>query len=189
MRAKLVKGARLTSAQKRAVLAAFVHRFTGEHRPAWSLQKMPNGGSYAPTHATDTEWVNDHAFYITAQGALASKPGRAEPVYLADERKNPIRGSARKNPIKGPGKFEGELHVTRFAHDNPDEEIGSVDELGWFGYLSGKIKGRGPFHIITQEDSQGFVYGQMYDSKEKLLKKWRSIEKEYERYYEQNGEG
>ena len=91
-----------------------------------------------------------------------------------------------KNPIKGLGKFEGGTYATRFAYDNPDDEIGSVDELGWYGKFSGKIKGRGPFHIIVNEDSQGFVSGEMFKSEKELNKAWREIEKEYETYYNEN---
>ena len=93
----------------------------------------------------------------------------------------------RHNPIKGPGKFEGELYITRYAHENPDEEIGSVDELNWFGRFSGKVKGRGPFHIITEENSQGFVWGKLYDSEKEMMKAWHEVEREYDQFYEQQG--
>jgi len=83
-------------------------------------------------------------------------------------------------PIKGPGKFEGETYAARFAYDNVDGEIGSVDELGWYGRFSGKIKGRGPFHIIVMENSQGFVYADFYDNEEQLEAAWAEIESAYE---------
>ena len=89
----------------------------------------------------------------------------------------------RKNPIKGPGKFEGETYLARYAYENPDEETGSVDELGWYGRFSGKVKGRGPFHVIVNEDSQGFVNGVIYNTEREMQRDWRRIEKEYERYY------
>lgn len=90
-----------------------------------------------------------------------------------------------RNPIKEPGKFEGELYVTRYAHENPDDEIGSVDELNWFGRFSGKVKGRGPFHIITEENSQGFVWGKLYDTEKEMMKAWHEVEREYDQFYEQ----
>jgi hypothetical protein len=93
----------------------------------------------------------------------------------------------RSNPIKGPGKFEGELYITRYAHENPDEEIGDVQELNWFGRFSGKVKGRGPFHIITEENSQGFVWGKLYDSEKEMMKAWHEVEREYDQFYEQQG--
>jgi len=30
----------------------------------------------------------------------------------------------RRNPIKGLGKYEGELYAARYAHENPDDELG-----------------------------------------------------------------
>jgi hypothetical protein len=92
----------------------------------------------------------------------------------------------RKNPIKGPGKFEGETYAAKFAYDYPDDEIGSVDELGWYGKLSGKIKGRGPFHIIVNENSDGFVSGTFYDTPSQLKRAWARIEKEYENLADEN---
>lgn len=85
----------------------------------------------------------------------------------------------KENPIKGPGKFEGETYAGRYAYENVDDELGDVQDFGWYGNFSGKIKGRGPFHIIVREDSQGFVYGEFFDTKEKMLKNWSRIEKEY----------
>jgi hypothetical protein len=100
---------------------------------------------------------------------------------------NPIKGT-RRNPIKRPGKYEGELYVTKYAHENDDESIGDVQELGWFGRFSGKIKGRGPFHIITQENDQGFVYGKLYDTEAELNTAWDEIVAEYEKFYEGQGD-
>jgi hypothetical protein len=92
------------------------------------------------------------------------------------------------NPIKGPGKFEGELYAGRYAYENVDEELGESDGFGWYGNFSDKIKGRGPFHIIVREDSQGFVYGEFFDTKEKMLKAWHRLEREYEKFSEESGE-
>ena len=90
------------------------------------------------------------------------------------------------NPIKGPGKFEGETYAARYAYENPDDEIGESDALGWYGRFEGKIKGRGPFCIIVREDSQGFVYGQIYDTPKQLAAAWRRIEREYEKFYDES---
>jgi hypothetical protein len=94
--------------------------------------------------------------------------------------------TVRKNPIKGRGKFEGETYAAKFAYDYPDDEIGSVDELGWYGKFSGKIKGRGPFHIIVNENSDGFVSGTFYDTPSQLKRAWARIEKEYENLADEN---
>ena len=66
----LVKGSNLTPAQRREVLAAFVHRHMsiGPDKP----------------YTSDDDWVKQHAFYIKKDGHLADSPKRCEPVYLAD---------------------------------------------------------------------------------------------------------
>ena len=97
------------------------------------------------------------------------------------------KNSLSHNPIKGSGKYAGQLYVTRYAHENEDESIGDVQELGWFGRFSGKIKGRGPFHIITQEDNQGFVYGKLFDTEKEMLTHWHKIERAYDKFYEKQG--
>ena len=84
--------------------------------------------------------------------------------------------------IKGPGKYEGEQYATRYAHENPDEDLGDVQGFGWYGRFSGKIKGRGPFHIITTEDNNGFVFGNYFDSESALNKEWAEIETAYEEF-------
>jgi hypothetical protein len=94
-----------------------------------------------------------------------------------------------RNPIKGPGKFEGETYIARYVHEEPDEDIGSVDELGWYGRFSGKIKGRGPFHLYVFEGSQGFVTASFFDTKAELDDAWDEIEAAYSNYYDEGDEG
>jgi hypothetical protein len=92
-------------------------------------------------------------------------------------------------PIKGPGKFEGETYLVRDLYDKGvDEEIGSSDELGWFGRFAGKIKGRGPFYVIITENSMGFVSGSFYNNEEELEDAWQEIVAEYDEYYGEEGE-
>ena len=87
-----------------------------------------------------------------------------------------------------PGKFEGELYATRYAYeqtlDGCSDDLGEVDGFGWYARFSDKIKGRGPFHIILQEDSQGFVYGTYYDTETDLDAAWADLETEYADYCE-----
>lgn len=91
------------------------------------------------------------------------------------------------------GKFEGELYATVYAYestlDGCGAELGDCETFGWYGAFSGKIKGRGPFHIILREDSQGFVSGAYYDTAEDLATAWSALESEYEDFCnEQEGE-
>lgn len=91
------------------------------------------------------------------------------------------------NPIKGPGKFEGETYAARYAYENPDEDLGDSETFGWYGRFSGKIKGRGPFFIIVEEQSQGFVTGTFFDTEKQLEKAWARIEREWERENDLDG--
>lgn len=42
--------------------AAFVHRFTMEHVPAWARRRQPNGCWHAPQFTTDSEWYEATLF-------------------------------------------------------------------------------------------------------------------------------
>lgn len=95
--------------------------------------------------------------------------------------------------IRSLGKFEGEMYATRAVYDMAGDgmldDIGSVDELGWYVRYSGTIRGRGPFHCIISEDSQGFVRGTFYDTEAECDTAWSSIEAEYDAYEcERDGE-
>ena len=92
--------------------------------------------------------------------------------------------------IKHLGKFEGELYATRAVYDMSMDgmldDIGCVDELGWYASYSGLIRGRGPFHVIISEDSQGFVRGEYFDTEDELNAAWAAIKDEYTKFYEAN---
>ena len=103
------------------------------------------------------------------------------------------------------GKFEGELNITTYAHqlslDNPDEEVGDVQNAGgWAGLM------RGPFDpdcadattnsltpadlaylqscagVILKEDSLGFVTATWYDDGQESMMEdtWTRLEVELE---------
>ena len=79
-----------------------------------------------------------------------------------------------------PGKFEGELHATRAVYDMAGdgfiEDCGDVQTCGWYARYSGPIRGRGPFHVIISEDSQGFVHGEYFESQEEFDAAWAEVE-------------
>ena len=91
--------------------------------------------------------------------------------------------------IKHLGKFEGELYATKYAYeatlDGCCDDLGESDGFGWYARFSDKIKGRGPFHIILNESSQGFVSGTYYDTETDLDAAWADLETEYADYCEQ----
>ncbi len=77
---KLTKGKDLTQAQRQEVKRAYIYRWTGEHTPAPHVKE----GMSRPTHATDNEWIDDHAFYIDNNGKLSNAHKHCEPVYMAE---------------------------------------------------------------------------------------------------------
>jgi hypothetical protein len=82
---ELIHGKKLNPEQHKKVLSAYVHRHTGEHKPAWAKKPMQNGQAYKPTHATDKEWVHDHAFHFNkGTNNLSAKHKYAEPGFMAE---------------------------------------------------------------------------------------------------------
>lgn len=80
------------------------------------------------------------------------------------------------------GAFEGNKSqlVASILHSTlPDEELGDVQDFGWYGLILGKRYG-----FIVHQDSYGsFVYSR-YSLKD-ARKKWHKIEKAYVEF---NGE-
>jgi hypothetical protein len=104
----------------------------------------------------------------------------------------------------GPGKFAaGRFNrATAYVYDlSPDAQIGSVDELGWYGlvYLNIELANRvvelgwkpdtdadpesKPDSVILYEDTQGFVTATFYDSEDAADTDWETIEEQYENFY------
>jgi hypothetical protein len=77
-----------------------------------------------------------------------------------------------------PGKFEGcaddrlaEVLYSISTGGGCTEEIGSVDELGWFGLIIHRKHA-----YIVSEDSQGFYDYAYYETKEEAQKEYDKIE-------------
>ena len=107
--------------------------------------------------------------------------------------------------VNRPGKFEGELAITEFAHqqslDGADDEVGDVTEDGeacvlvrgpWrdpqelevarsaYGLSSEDLEQlRHSAGAILTEDSQGFVRGEWHVSEEALERAWNRIERAF----------
>lgn len=61
----------LTPDDQKHALASFVHRFTGEHKPAWVNQlPRPDGTPYKVQFRDDAEWLTLTDFYVTKTGRL-----------------------------------------------------------------------------------------------------------------------
>lgn len=78
---KLIQGKDLTPNQVRQVKAAFVYRLTIENN--YPLRNPC--GARIPA-ISDSQWLEEHAFYIKNNGDLADKPHHCEPFYLAEEK-------------------------------------------------------------------------------------------------------
>jgi hypothetical protein len=66
---------------QRHVLAAYVHRFTGEHTPAWVGQA--GEGNYKPQFRDDKEWLINTVFTVNKNGRLdkRAKYCRSTPTW------------------------------------------------------------------------------------------------------------
>jgi hypothetical protein len=67
---EMKKGNQLAADEQRYVLAAYVHRYTKEHIPAWSRSVRNNGKPYKPQFANDAEWLANTEFWVTKTGKL-----------------------------------------------------------------------------------------------------------------------
>lgn len=75
-------------------------------------------------------------------------------------------------------KFSSPLaeHLYSLSLDSEqDEQIGSVDELGWFALFRGYL-------AILESDSQGFVAAAQFDNEETLQRAWDETVRQYEDY-------
>lgn len=63
-------GTDLSAEDQREALSSYVHRYTGDHTPAWAKEPRPDGGAYPLQFATDAEWLANTWFKVTAAGRL-----------------------------------------------------------------------------------------------------------------------
>lgn len=67
-------GSELPPEDRAEVLRRFVHRYTGEHTPAWVTQRrreaLGRTNVYPVQFATDAEWLAHTKFKVTAEGRL-----------------------------------------------------------------------------------------------------------------------
>lgn len=64
-------GSELTDLEKKEVLGAYVHRFTGDNVPQWSKNEWKNGLSYPLQFSSDLEWLKNTRFGVTKKGLLS----------------------------------------------------------------------------------------------------------------------
>ncbi len=64
-------GSELSAEDQRHVLASYVHRFTREHRPVWSMRGLwSDNKPYPVQFASDAEWLAHTRFATTISGRL-----------------------------------------------------------------------------------------------------------------------
>lgn len=66
-------GNQLSAEDQRYVLAAYVHRFTGQHKPQWACKPMPNGTAYPVQFVDDADWLAHTYFEVTKSGKLDNR--------------------------------------------------------------------------------------------------------------------
>ena len=70
---KFLLGYELAHNEQRKALAQFVHRFTGEHTPAWARLPMPDGRAYAVQFKDDADWLRHTCFAVNNDGKLSKR--------------------------------------------------------------------------------------------------------------------
>jgi hypothetical protein len=73
---KLVKGSNLTEEQKQEVLSAFIYRYTVDNKRNYE------GDHTCGATMTDSEWLEEYAFYITKKGKLALNRNYCKPAWM-----------------------------------------------------------------------------------------------------------
>lgn len=63
-------GHELCADDQRYVLSAYVHRFTGDHKPAWANAEWKDGKPYPMQFASDREWLENTRFAVRRDGRL-----------------------------------------------------------------------------------------------------------------------
>jgi hypothetical protein len=63
-----VRGNSLSPENQKKALSMYVHRYTGEHKPNWVKDYMPNGKEYPVQHETDQDWLANTEFAIKKNG-------------------------------------------------------------------------------------------------------------------------
>ncbi len=81
----LITGDKLTSDNRRAVLASYVWRWTHENlATATAAYSKLKGGPPTMQPVSDAQWLREHAFYVNKDGSLNRRRRYAEPRWMVD---------------------------------------------------------------------------------------------------------
>jgi hypothetical protein len=109
----LIRGDLLPDRLQRDALAAYLHRFTRDHKPLWARKPRDNGAAYPVQFASDREWLSRSLFPVTVRkgGALGDHcrgHGQSYPTWpdgLAPEDRDKVPGVAETVPAFLEGSF------------------------------------------------------------------------------------
>lgn len=145
---KAVTGNALTREDQCRVLAAYVHRFTGNHVPAWARKPRPDGKRYPLQFANDDDWLRHTLFVIRSDGRLDDRVRQchSRPTWPHNPELRPFPVIAPASPdaftTGRTGTLAPELAATEItAKLNIEPERGSDDgkvSLFWRFYADGK---------------------------------------------------
>lgn len=151
-----------------------------ERDDASALHKLAATGKVQPelhdelTRDFDTQpaqvqdWVNWLGFYCLARADKGPVAGWNEPAPTADRADLEV---LRRN--------QAIAHLDDLFGQQADEEIGDVQELGWFGLVRHEAR---PGGLVLSQDEQGFQYIWETDSDDELQDRWTAVNDEYERF-------
>lgn len=102
-----------------------------------------------------------------------------------------------KDGTRRPGKFEGcpnqdvgETLHSIVGQGFTNEEIGDVNELGWYGLILDAGEDIPELadspHVIVNEDSNGFFTYEAFPSESYAMDRWATIQKEYKNFYSED---
>lgn len=105
MKKQFVLGTELRPAVQRQALACFVHRFTGQHKPAWASKPWKDGKHYPVQFKDDAEWLANTLFEVREDGGLCGGECRSHPTWPNNpEQRRFFLSSDRLNVIQNFGK-------------------------------------------------------------------------------------
>jgi antirestriction protein len=128
------------------------------------------------------QWVEALRTYCLHRGSIGPVAGWAE--RHAEEEQERQRRSLLGSLAVGseaPTAEQEQARIEQLEELTPDQETGSVDELGWFGLYRHESR---PGGAILACDELGFRHLWETDSDQELHQRWTAIEQEYARFDE-----
>ena len=82
-------------------------------------------------------------------------------------------------------KFDSEIteKLYELSLDGTSEELGNVQDFGWYGLLLNTGIENAEYAILY-EDSNGFVYSYIYQSENAIMEEWESLQIQERIYYD-----